>query len=64
MELQTPPRPGTTMARRTPGRAASVGRLAFGFLFAGGSAVHVAIVVTGTGTYRHDFGNAMGGRVR
>jgi hypothetical protein len=50
---QITPRPATTLARRSPGRAASVGRLAFGLLFAGGSAVHVAIVVTGPETYRH-----------
>ena len=53
MELQTLTRPGTTMARRTPGRAASLGRLGFGLLFAAGAAVHVAIVMTGTETYRH-----------
>jgi hypothetical protein len=51
---QTTPRPAATLATpRRPGRVASVGRLAFGVMFAGGSAVHVAIVVTGTETYRH-----------
>jgi hypothetical protein len=51
---QTTPRPATALAsQRMPGRVASVGRLAFGVMFAGGSAIHVAIVVTGTETYRH-----------
>ena len=50
---QTTPRPATALAsQRMPGRVASVGRLAFGVMFAGGSAIHVAIVVTGTETYR------------
>jgi hypothetical protein len=51
--IQTTPRPVTDLARRhLPGRVARGGRLAFGVLFAGGAAVHVAIVVTGTETYR------------
>jgi hypothetical protein len=51
---QTTSRPAATLATpHRPGRMASVGRLAFGAMFAGGSAVHVAIVVTGTETYRH-----------
>jgi hypothetical protein len=46
-------RPATTLAtRHLPGRVARVGRLAVGVMFAGGSAVHLAIVVTGTETYR------------
>jgi hypothetical protein len=48
--------PGPLPARVTehaPGRVATVARLAFGGLFTGGSLVHVAIVVTGTETYRH-----------
>jgi hypothetical protein len=50
----TTPRPATAGAgQRLPGRVARVGRLAFGVMFAGGAAVHVAIVVTGTETYRH-----------
>jgi hypothetical protein len=51
---QTTPRPAPALtSQHLPGRVASVGRLAFGVMFAGGSAVHVAIVVTGTETYRH-----------
>jgi hypothetical protein len=51
---QTTPRPAATLATpRRPGRVASVGRLAVGVMFAGGSAVHVVIVVTGTETYQH-----------
>jgi hypothetical protein len=36
-----------------PGRMARVGRLAFGVMFTGGAAIHVAIVITGTDTYRY-----------
>jgi hypothetical protein len=47
-------RPATALAsQHLPRRVARVGRLAFGVMFAGGAAVHVAIVVTGTETYRH-----------
>jgi hypothetical protein len=51
---QTTPRPATPLAaQHTRGRVAHVGRLAFGVIFAGGAAIHVAILVTGTETYRH-----------
>jgi hypothetical protein len=51
---QTPPRPAATLAPpHRPGRMARVGRLAFGVMFTGGAAIHVAIVVTGTETYQH-----------
>jgi hypothetical protein len=51
---QTTPRPATALAsQRMPGRVARVGRLAFGVMFTGGAAIHVAIVITGTETYRH-----------
>jgi hypothetical protein len=51
---QTPPRPAATLApQHRPGRMARVGRLAFGVMFTGGAAIHVAIVVTGTETYQH-----------
>ena len=40
-------------AAARPGRMARVGRLAFGVMFTGGAAIHVAIVITGTETYRH-----------
>ena len=54
MTPQTTSRPAATLATpHRPGRMAMVGRVAFGAMFAGGSAVHVAIVVTGTETYRH-----------
>jgi hypothetical protein len=49
----TTPRPATALAPHRPGRMARVGRLAFGVMFAGGAAVHDAIVITGTETYRH-----------
>ena len=50
----TTPRPATALvSQHLPRRVARVGRLAFGVMFAGGAAVHVAIVVTGTETYRH-----------
>ena len=50
---QTTSRPAATLATpHLPGRMASVGRLAFGVMFTGGAAIHVAIVVTGTETYR------------
>lgn len=50
----TTPRPATALAsQHLPRRVARVGRLAFGVMFTGGAAVHVAIVVTGTETYRH-----------
>lgn len=51
---QTTPRPATALGtQHQPGGLAGVGRRAFGVMFAGGAAVHVAIVVTGTETYRH-----------
>ena len=51
---QTTPRPATALVTQPlPGRVARAGRLAVGAMFAGGSVVHVAIVVTGTETYRH-----------
>ena len=51
---RTTPQPATALAtQHLPGRVACVGRVVFGVMFAGGSAVHVAIVVTGTETYRH-----------
>jgi hypothetical protein len=51
---QTPPRPAATLAPpHRPGRMARVGRLAFGVMFTGGAAIHVAIVVTGTENYQH-----------
>jgi hypothetical protein len=50
----TTSRPAATLAPpHGPGRVARVGRLAFGVMFTGGAAIHVAIVVTGTETYRH-----------
>ena len=50
---ETTPRPATAgVGQRLPGRVARVGRLAFGVMFAGGAAVHVAIVMTGTETNR------------
>jgi hypothetical protein len=50
----TTSRPGATLAPpHGPGRVARVGRLAFGVMFTGGAAIHVAIVVTGTESYRH-----------
>ena len=36
-----------------PGRMTRVGRVVVGVMFTGGAAIHVAIVVTGTETYRH-----------
>ena len=52
--IRTTSRPATALAaKHAPGRVAAVARLAFGGLFTGGSLVHVAIVVTGTETYRH-----------
>ena len=54
LATKTTPRPATAeVGQRLPGRVARVGRLAFGVMFTGGAAVHVAIVVTGTETYRH-----------
>ena len=51
---QTTSRPAATLTPpHRPGRVARVGRLAFGVMFTGGAAIHVAIVVTGTETYRH-----------
>jgi hypothetical protein len=50
---QTTSRPAAALAtQRRPGRVAGVGRLAVGVMFTGGAVVHVAIVVTGTATYR------------
>jgi hypothetical protein len=50
---QTTRRPATArVTRHVPGRVAGVGRVAFGVMFTGSAAVHVAIVVTGTETYR------------
>ena len=52
--IRTTSRPATALAaKHAPGRVAAVARLAFGGLFTGGSLVHIAIVVTGTETYRH-----------
>jgi hypothetical protein len=51
---QTTSQPTATLAPwHRPGRVARVGRLAFGVIFTGGAAIHVAIVITGTETYRH-----------
>ena len=51
---QTTSRPAATLTPpHRPGRMARVGRLAFGVMFTGGAAIHVAIVITGTETYRH-----------
>lgn len=51
---QTRSRPAATLAPpHRPGRVARVGRLAFGVMFTGGAAIHVAIVVTVTETYWH-----------
>jgi hypothetical protein len=36
-----------------PGKLPRAGRLAVGIMFTGGCAIHIAIVVTGTETYRH-----------
>ena len=50
---KTTSRPATTLAPpHRHGRVARVGRMSFGAMFAGGAAVHFAIVVTGTETYR------------
>ena len=50
----TTSRPAAALAsQHLPRRVARLGRLALGVMFAGGAAVHVAIVVTGTETYRH-----------
>ena len=54
MTTLTTSRPAATLAPpQRPGRMARVGRLVFGVMFTGGAAIHVAIVVTGTETYRH-----------
>ena len=54
MTTQTTSRPAATLAPpHRPGRMARVGRLAFGVMFSGGAAIHVAIVISGTETYRH-----------
>src|SRR6266508_2881255 len=51
---QTTPRLATVLAtRHSPGTMTRVCRLAFAVMFTGGAAIHVAIVVTGTETYRH-----------
>ena len=51
---QTTSRPAVTLAtQHRPGMLAGVGRLAVGVMFTGGAVVHLAIVVTGTETYRH-----------
>ena len=51
---QTTSRPAATLApSHRPGRVAGVGRVVVGVMFTGGAVIHVAIVVTGTETYRH-----------
>jgi hypothetical protein len=50
---QTTSWPVTLAPPHRPGRMARVGRLAFGVMFTGGAAIHVAIVIIGTETYRH-----------
>ena len=50
----TTSRPAATLAPpHRPGRVARLGRLVFGGMFTGGAAIHLAIVISGTETYRH-----------